>query len=280
MVAVVYSGSKNSFWQISNNGQLVAKCTIASLNPNFADKNQITAMLHKTTVLINYAESIKKIHVFAAGAHTKPKQQFIKEVLFQFFINAKIKVKDDLTGAAIAACGDETGIVGVLGSGANCAFYNGKKTEFNNFGLGYILADEGSSNYLGKLLLKNYLEEKIPADLAKKITEKYSLDRPTVLEKIYKKPNVQSYLSSFFDFFIENRKNKYIQDLICGAVEKYIDIFVKPMAAKHPNQPIHIVGLVAGSFTEEIEDVAKREGLIIKSIIKEPINNLLKYYSN
>ena len=75
-----------------------------------------------------------------------------------FFKNAKVKVKDDVYGASIAACYDKKGIVGILGSGANCAYYDGKKPEKNNYGLGFILGDEGSSNHLGRLLLKNYLD--------------------------------------------------------------------------------------------------------------------------
>ena len=75
-------------------------------------------------------------------------------------VNSKIKVKDDLHGAAIATCHDQTGIVGILGSGSNCAYFNGIKAEKSNYGLGYILADEGSANYFGKVLLKNFLEDK------------------------------------------------------------------------------------------------------------------------
>lgn len=280
MVAVVYSGSKNSFWRIINDGVVLAECTIASINPAFNDKKQISTLLHKTSNLINYAESIKKMYVFAAGAYTRSKQVFLKDALSLFFINAKVKIKDDLTGASVAACGNETGIVGVLGSGSNCAFYNGKKPENNNYGLGYILADEGSSNYLGKLLLKNYLEEKTPADITKKINEKYNLERATVLERIYKKPNVQAYLSSFLEFFIENRSHKYIQQLLELALEKYLTIFVKPAVAKHPNENIHLVGLIAASFADEVQDIARKNGIIITSIIKDPIHNLLKYYSN
>ena len=38
----------------------------------------------------------------------------------------------------------DSGIVGILGSGANCAYFDGKKLEKNNFGLGFIFGDEGS----------------------------------------------------------------------------------------------------------------------------------------
>lgn len=280
MIAVVYSGSKNSFWRISNEGIVVAECTIPSINPNFNDQKHILFLLNKTNVLINHAESVKKIFAFVAGAASKVKQEELKETLGKFFIKSRIKIKDDITGAAIAACEKNTGIVGVLGSGANCAYFNGKRPEKNNYGLGYILGDEGSSNHLGKLLLKNYLEQKMPVDLRKKIYDKYGIDRPQVLEKVYRKPNAQAYLSSFLDFIIENKSNKYIEQLIDTSFEKYFNNFLLPTIEKHPNEPIHFVGIVAGHFQENLKKQAKKHEINISSIINEPIYNLLKYYSN
>jgi N-acetylglucosamine kinase-like BadF-type ATPase len=280
MIAVVYSGSKSAFWKISNEGKTIAECTIAGINPCFNDQKHILYLLNKNIILINHAESIKKIYVFAAGASSVSMQESLAETLGMFFKNSKIKVKDDIFGASIAACYNETGIVGILGSGANCAYFDGKKPESNNFGLGYILGDEGSANYLGKILLKNYLEDKLPQDLKKQFEEKYNVDRTTILERIYRKPNAQNYLSSFLDFYIENRSNKYIEQLIDFAFEKYFNTYLVPTTKKHPNEEIHFVGLVAGTFQDRLRLTAKKHDINIITITKEPIYNLLNYYSN
>lgn len=280
MIAVVYSGSKSAFWKISNEGKTIAECTIAGINPTFNDQKHILYLLNKNIVLINHAESIKKMYVFAAGASSAAMQNSLAETLNIFFKNAKIKVKDDLYGASLAACYDHTGIVGILGSGANCAYFDGKTPEKNNFGLGYILGDEGSANYLGKLILKNYLEGKIPPALRKKFEEKYNVDRPIILEKIYKKPGVQNYLSSFLDFYIENRNDKFLEQIIDQAFDKYFTTYLVPTAVKHPNQEVHFVGTVAGHFQDRLRLVAEKHNIKIITITKEPIYNLLNYYSN
>lgn len=279
MVAVVYSGSKNSFWRLSDQGIMIAGCDIPSLNPNFNDQKHLLFLLNKTNSLINHAESIKKIYAFVAGATTKIKQNELKESLEKFFTKSRVKVKDDLTGAAIAACQTRSGIVGILGSVANCAFFNGKKIKKNNYGLGYILGDEGSATHLGKLLLKNYLELKMPADLRKKIYDKYGIERSQALEKIYRKRNVQAYLSSFMDFIVENKSNPYIKQLIDFSFEKYFVNFLLPTVQKHPGQPVHFVGSVAGSLQENLHEQANKHHITITSIIKEPIYNLLNFYS-
>ncbi len=280
MIAVVYSGSKSAFWKISNDGKTVAETTIHGINPCLNDQKHILSLLNKNIVLINHAERIKKIYVFAAGASSVEKQKDLAETLSKFFINSKIKVKDDLYGASIAACYDQKGIVGILGSGANCAYFDGKKPEQNNFGLGFILGDEGSANHLGKLLLKNFLEDKLPQDLKKQFEERYNIDRPIILEKIYKKPNAQNYLSSFLDFYIDNRNHKYIEQLIDQAFEKYINTYLVPTLKRHPNEEVHFVGTVAGTFQDRLRLTAAKQHINIISITKEPIYNLLNYYSN
>ncbi|RZL44572.1 MAG: hypothetical protein EOP00_19595 [Pedobacter sp.] len=280
MIAVVYSGSKSAFWKISNEGKTVAECTIAGINPTFNDQKHILYLLNKNIVLINHAESIKKIYAFAAGASSAAMQNSLAETLGIFFKNAKIKVKDDLYGASLAACYDHTGIVGILGSGANCAYFDGKTPEKNNFGLGYILGDEGSANHLGRMLLKNYLEDKLPALSRKKLEHKYNVDRPLILERIYKKPGVQNYLSSFLDFYIENRSDKYLEQIIDQAFEKYFTTYLLPTTAKHPDEEVHFVGTVAGNFQDRLRLVAQKHNIKIITITKEPIYNLLNYYSN
>jgi len=280
MIAVVYSGSKSAFWKISNEGKTIAETTISGINPCFNDQKHILYLLNKNIVLINHAESIKKIFVFAAGASSVAMQKSLAETLNLFFINSKIKVSDDLYGASIAACYDQKGIVGILGSGANCAYFDGKKPEKNNYGLGFILGDEGSANYLGKILLKNFLEDKLPQDLKKQFEEKYNIDRSIILERIYKKPNAQNYLSSFLDFYIENRNNKYIEQLIDTAFDKYFSTYLLPTLAQHPKEQVHFVGNVAGTFQDRLRLTAQKHNVNIITITKEPIYNLLNYYSN
>lgn len=280
MIAVVYSGSKTAFWKIARDGKTIAECSMPGINPCFNDQKSILQFLNKKATLINHAESIKKIYVFAAGASSPERRNELAETLGMFFKYSKITVKDDLYGAAISACYNNTGIVGILGSGANCAYFDGKVPEKNNFGLGFILGDEGSANYLGKILLKCFMQSKLPADLQQKFESKYNLDRPQILERVYKKPLAQQFLSSFFDFFLEYRNHKFILELINTAFESYFKTYMLPTVKLHPGKQIHFVGIVAGNFQDQLRETAKRYGLEITSITKEPIYNLLNYYSN
>jgi N-acetylglucosamine kinase-like BadF-type ATPase len=280
MVAVVYSGSKTAFWKITQNGQVVAHCNTTGLNPCFVDPKTILQILNKKVALVNNAENIKKIYFFAAGASSADRKEELAQTLASFFKYSKIVVENDLFGAAKAACYDQPGIVGMLGSGAHCAYFDGKKPINNNFGLGYILGDEGSSNYFGKILLKEFLSLKMPKDIETKFTLTHNLDRPQILERIYNKPQANIFLTSFFDFITQNSKHEYIRKLIDEGFEKYIETYVLPLAEKHNDRDIHIVGKVGAELEDRLRLVADRYDIKIKSIIKEPIQNLLKHYIN
>jgi hypothetical protein len=280
MIAIVYSGSKTAFWKIAKEGKTIADCTMPGINPCLNDQKSILNYLNKKDVLVKHAERIKKIYVFAAGASSEDRKNELAKTLKLFFKQSKISVKDDLYGAALAACFNNSGIVGLLGSGANCAFFDGKNAENNNFGLGFILGDEGSANYLGKKLLIAYLKETLPADLLEDFNLKYNLDRPQVFERIYKKPLPQQFLSSFFDFFIVHKEHSYIQNMIDDSFDAYFSTYLIPTVALHPDEKIHFVGNVAGQFGKNLQLAAKRHGLEITTITKEPIYNLLNYYSN
>ncbi|KQM63876.1 hypothetical protein ASE74_11940 [Pedobacter sp. Leaf216] len=280
MVAVVYSGSKTAFWKITQNGQVVAHCNTTGLNPCFVDPKTILQILNKKVALVNNAENIKKIYFFAAGASSADRKEELSKTLASFFKYSKIVVENDLFGAAKAACYDRPGIVGMLGSGAHCAYFDGKKPVNNNFGLGYILGDEGSSNYFGKILLKEFLSLKMPKDIETKFLLTHNLDRPQILERIYNKPQANIFLTSFFDFITQNSKHEYIRGLIDQGFEKYMETYVLPMAEKYNDREIHVVGKVAAELEDRLRFVAERYDIKIKSIIKEPIQNLLKHYIN
>ena len=280
MIAVVYSGSRTAFWKLTQNGVVVAHCNTTGLNPCFVDSKTILQILNKKVVLVNNAESIKRIYFFAAGASSAERKEELAKTLSSFFRYSKIIVENDLFGASKAACYDKTGIVAMLGSGSNCAYFDGKKPLTNNFGLGYILGDEGSANYLGKMLLKSYLNHRLPAELEAKFNRTYNLDRPQIFERIYNKPQANIFLSSFFEFFVQNNKHGYIIRMIDEGFEKHFRTCVLPMVEKYPEEQLHFVGTVAAEFQDRLIHTADKYDLTIKSIIKEPILNLLKHYIN
>lgn len=280
MIAVVYSGSRHADWKLSEKGKIISEFKTPGINPFFNDENFITHFLNKNVQLINNAEKIKWVYFFGAGATSKERQDIISNALGSFFRFSRVVVDHDLKAAALASCGDEPGIIGIMGSGSNAAYFDGKKVYENNFGLGYILGDEGSSNWLGRRLLKSFLNETMPAEFAGKFKKKYDLDRTQILDKVYRQPQPALFLSSFADFLMENQNDFFVKNMVTEGFDIYFKTYVKPLQLEYQDVPIHMVGTVAAGFQNYLNQAAENNDLTISSVIKEPIYNLLKYYSN
>jgi len=280
MIAVIYSGSRFAIWKIIRKGKVVEHFNTNGINPFFQDKKHMVSMFGKRTELINHAEKIKHVHFFGPGASNKERQHIVQDALSSFFRFARVHVYHDMDAVAIAACNNEPGIIGIIGSGSNAAYYDGKKVHPNNFGLGYVLGDEGSSNWFGRQLLKNYLNETMPQHLRTFFSKKYNVDRKMALEKVYRSAQPVHYLSSFSDFIAEHREDPYCRNLIKTGFGKLFDLYVVPIHAEHPGLPVYFAGSIAGAFQDYLRETAEEKQIALTAVIKEPVHNLLTYYIN
>jgi glucosamine kinase len=280
MIAVVYSGSNYADWRLADKGRTIASFKTSGINPYFNDEKYILQLLNKNINLIHHAEEIKRIYFFGAGASSDELRQVVHNAFSAFFKFGKVTVSHDITAVGIACCKNSPGIVCICGSGTNAAWYDGRKVIPNNYGLGYILADEGSGNWLGRQLIKGFMSDTLPTNISKKFAHRYDADRTNLLEKVYRQKQPALFLSSFTDFFMENNEDKYLQDVIIKGFSKLINTYLLPLHKQHPGASVHFAGSVAANFQDHLYQVASDNKLTITNIIKEPINNLLTYYSN
>jgi N-acetylglucosamine kinase-like BadF-type ATPase len=280
MIAVVYSGSNYADWRLADRGRTIASFKTGGINPYFNDEKHIIQLLNKNINLIHHAEEIKRIYFFGAGSFSNELKNIVHNAFSAFFKFGKVTVEHDIDAAAIACCKNKPGIICICGSGSNAAWYDGKKVKPNNYGLGYILADEGSGNWLGKQLLKAFMNETLPANIRKKFDHHYEFDRNTLLEKVYRQKQPAVFLNSFTEFYMENRDDNYLKNVIINGFTLLINTYLLPLHQQHPEAPVNFAGSVAANFQDYLYEAAAGTNLTISNIIKEPINNLLTYYSN
>ena len=250
------------------------------INPYLHDERFILQLLNRNNNLINYAEKIRRIYFFGAGSSSPERKEKIASVFKQFFKKAKVAVDHDVKASAISTFGDGKGLIGILGSGSNVAYFNGKRTTDNNFGLGYILADEGSANWIGRMLLKNFLNETLPEDLREKFVARYPFDRKTIMDKVYNQANPTLFLTSFADFVMENHKHRFVKKTVYQGLKLYVETYLLPLTKQYPGRTVNFTGSVAAGYEEWLREVAGKYNIEIGTVIKEPIHNLLKYYLN
>jgi glucosamine kinase len=129
-------------------------------------------------------------------------------------------------------------------------------------------------------LIKSFMNETLPDHLHKKFIQKFDADRKTLLEKVYRQKQTALYLSSFSEFYIENNGDEYLKSVIKSGFNKLITTYLLPLHKQYPDASLHFEGSVAFAFQDYLREATAEAGLEIAGIIKEPINNLLTYYSN
>ena len=100
----------------------------------------------------------------------------------------------------LACYGNTSGLIGILGTGANTAYYDGTILHQKAPSLGYLLGDEGSGAHLGRLLLSAGLRDELPTDLLRKL----NLNKEFILEKIYKGSSTNSF-GFVWSFFVSKQ---------------------------------------------------------------------------
>jgi len=280
MILVIFTGSRYADWRLAEKGRVLHGFRTAGINSYIQDENFINQLLNKNTELLYNAEKIKRIFFFGAGASSKERQEKIAKVFSSFFKNARVKISHDLVASALSTFGDEKGIIGIIGSGSNAAYYTGRKIVDNNYGLGYILADEGSTNWLARMMLKDLLTDTMPSGIKEKLLEKHPIDRKLILERVYNSPNPNIFLTSLADFIFDNKSDPYIAALVKRGLNLFVDTYLLPLADQYPDSTINFTGSVAHNFPDYLREIGSENGLHIETIIREPIQNLIKYYIN
>ena len=277
MKLIADSGSTKCDWMIiGNDGNRVAK-TIG-FNPFFHTQAFIEERLSLNADLVGVKDKIKEIYYYGAGCSSKERNKVLTAALQTTFANAvHINVSEDLDGAAYATAGNEPGIVCIIGTGSNSCYYDGMHVHSRIPALGYVLGDEASGSYFGKIMLSSFLYNIMPQDLSDLFYNTYKVDRESILSSVYNQPDANVYLASFMKFASANKEHRWIKDMIYDGIKKFTEIHI----TSHPEYkdvPVNFVGSIAYYFNDELNLVAHEFGFTIGRIVKKPIESLVEYH--
>ena len=194
--------------------------------------------------------------------------------------NAKISVKEDTYAAVYStATKGRKSIVSIIGTGSNCTYFDGENIHQKVTSLGYVLMDDASGNYFGRQMIRDYFFEKMPFDISQKFSESFDLDPNIIKDKLYKKPNPNTYLATFARFVVENKNNPYCSELI----RKGFNLFITNQIEQFTDCkkiPLHFIGSISFYLKDELNECLKKRGMILGNVLKKPIDGLVEYHLN
>ncbi len=281
MILIVDSGATKSDWiALNKDGERLFLTQTLGLSPEVLTRPVIEDRLANNFELSKNRETVTHLFFYGAGCGTLRMQTFLSEIFKEFFPNAVAEVREDTFAAVYATTniGDQS-IVCILGTGSNCSYYDGENLHQKVTSLGYIPMDDGSGNFFGRKLIRDYYFNKIPKDLAEKFASEYNLEADVIKENLYKQPNPNTYLATFARFIVENKEHPYCKGVIEKGFQQFINNYVMQfdLATKIP---ISFVGSIAFYLREELTRILERNDLIVGTIRQKPIDGLVEFHQH
>lgn len=277
MILVADSGSTKTDWRLIKDKTEVLACSTMGFNPYFVDAALVLKEL-SASALSAKKEEVVQVFFYGAGCSSEEKKAFLTTIFAQFFTKATIVVEHDLLAAARAVCKNESGLVAILGTGANTCLYNGKDITHNIPALGYVLGDEGGGVHLGKLFIKKLLHGQLSNSVAADFNQTFpELAINIILDKVYKQALPNRFLASFAQFILKHEDDVTVKPIIQQSFHE----FFKQYIVLYPNyqqHPLHIVGSIGFYFQQHIVLIAKDYGVIIGKVVQQPINELVDFH--
>ncbi|MGY3052932.1 N-acetylglucosamine kinase-like BadF-type ATPase [Pedobacter sp. UYEF25] len=275
MILVADSGSSKTDWMGYDKGKTFEFSTIG-INPYFLNEAGISMHISKNSDLLNCAPVVKEIYFFGAGCSSPDKHEVVSNGLSAVFKNAFISVDHDLLGSVYATCGNEEGLVSILGTGSNVCYFDGKKIHEGVHGLGYVLGDEGSGTFFGKKVLLGYLCKSMPKELRNTFREVYGAKKEEVITHVYQQPFPNIYLANFSRFMADNSSHPYIKEVLREGFQEFVDTNLKDYL-NYQHNPCHFVGSIAHYYQESLKEVLDKNGIQIGKILHKPIEELFNF---
>ena len=277
MIVIADSGSSKTDWLFMSSEKEYIIST-HGINPFFQQTDEIFATL-SSTFTNDQKKEVSEVYFYGAGCIKGKTDQIVSEALKRVFPKALIAVEDDILGASRALLGKSSGIACILGTGTNSCLYNGSEIVDKVPTLGFILGDEGSGAYLGKLLLNDYFKRAVPETLKQKMENELHLELADVLNSVYREEYPSRYLAKFSEFISKNRNQNYVQNLI---KRSFTDFFFRNIERynDYQNYTVNFVGSIAYYYSDLLKEVAFNRKIEIGNIIDKPINGLKKFHTN
>lgn len=271
MIVIESGGTKSTWAFLDKVSSEVKFMETVGLHPRELDseKNKILTTFLNTN---NCFPDNPKVYFYGAGCENQKGKEIIKE-LFNAHGFQNISIDTDLKGACLALLGNNPGYIGILGTGAVAAQFDGEKIIKKTSGLGHIMGDEGSGFDIGKRLLNAYFNEGLPTNLNNEI-EAYFLPETDIIHRIYKSDG-RKIIAGLTYLAKKYSNEKEIRTILESAFNSYYTSALKQLPKI---KEISFVGSVAYHFENELKRALLKYNISIQDIHKSAINPLFHYH--
>lgn len=276
MKVIAESSSTRTEWAVVDGDKIVEHAFTTGLNPYFQSRRELSHSIRLELPEAFFRRRWDHVYFYGAGCANKEKTKIMESSLVAQF-RTPVTVESDLLGAARGLLVRQPGLACILGTGSNSCLYDGHEIVKNVPPLGYVLGDEGSNAYLGKLFIADMLKGIAPKNLTQAFFERYSVTHNMLMDEVYTNSLPSRALAKYAAFLAEHVDNSYVYNLI---YEGFTRFFARNIAAyDYRNNPVRFVGSTAMTFRAILERAALDFGVKISKIIPNSLPGLVEFHA-
>ena len=224
-------------------------------------------------------DELDAVYFYGAGCGFPDKIAVVHRALTKHLkVKGDVEVATDMLAAARGLCGREAGIACIMGTGSNSCYYDGKDIVTNVSPLGFILGDEGSGAYLGKLMVGDLLKNQMTLELKEKFLKQFDLTPADIIDRVYRKPFPNRFLASLSPFLAQNISEPCIHDLVLNSFKAFFKRNIMQYD-NYQNLKVNFIGSVAYYYKDVLEEAAQAMDIQLGTIIQSPMEGLIKYHA-
>lgn len=278
MILIAESGSTKTQWCMVSEQEIVSLVNTPGINPVLLSTNEIINLIHP---IVSETDKIvfDDVYYYGAGCSSPVNAGKIRSALEAVLACDRIHIDTDLKAACLGLAGHEPGMIALLGTGSNSCIWDGKQIQAKIPSLGYILGDEGGGVSIGKQLLADYLRLLMPEELRSSFTQKYDIDTPYVLERVYQGQMPNRFLAGFAPFAEEHIDHPYCLSLVHEQFKAFFNSNLLRYP-RHRDYPVSFCGSIAMCHADLLEALCKEHQLSINKMVKAPIDDLALYHQH
>lgn len=274
---IAESGATKTAWRWILADGTIKSFRSTGFNPNVMSSDQIKKDLAQ--VMHTHVGEMQpaSLYFYGAGLGEKEQLDLMVSLLKEALPFTRVAVSHDLLGAA-RSTGQKEGLVGILGTGSNSAYYLDGHILDQKGGLGYLFGDEGSGADLGKHLIKGLIEGRFSAKAKSFIEAQGGMSIVSLHRSIYQTPKPNVRLAQLAKFLSEIKDDPSIRDMIRERFLAFLDHSIC-LYPDYERLPLHMIGSIAYYFVDILEEAANERQIMQLRIIQDPIEALVAFHA-
>lgn len=276
MKIIADSSATRTEWAIVEDGRVAERAFTSGVNPYFMSRREISHVVRLELPETFFRRRWQHVWFYGAGCATVEKCKVMEASLVAQF-KSPVTVNSDILGAARGLLVRDPGLACILGTGSNSCLYDGESIVRTVRPLGYILGDEGSNAYMGRLLIADVLKGLAPRDLTDRFYERFGVSAVKLMDDIYSAAMPGRLLASYAVFLAENIGDQYVSGLVRTALTAFFTRNI--LAYDYSGSAISFVGSAAMTYEPILREVAAAFGAEVACVRPSSLPGLIEYHS-